>query len=457
MSFLSFQYTQKDRKDRKDTSKAKRMIQSHTIQAVKEVPVMDVIGQYVNLRRRGATYKGLCPFHDERTASFYVHPAKNIFKCFGCGASGDGIKFIMDYERKTFVEAVELIAAITGISIERTERTQRTPPKPKKCKPQPAQFDTIPAELLDTSTPDIAQNSLTAQIGDLVGADVVQDVLQDYRITLERDGFIHYPQIDRAGQYRTGKSIQYKDGHRTSSFRWVHNWLKNSLPANFTLKQCFTGEHLINTKPVAIVEGQSTMLFMAALGKAGAKYHIEQLQYFSSFTWIATGGVDGIGWKDEQVLKALAGKSVVLFPDAGFYDTWLADAEQMQEHGIRVQVSQRIENKLQRNQDLRDWFMLFADDIRKLCRQDHLINQVFSKDMLPHGNSFRTGREFNNITLAMFYAKDGSTYDVLFDSTGEWIRPGEQQDVVQRLAAHYQKHFEAARFDDQPCLIHLCN
>src|SRR5437867_4161655 len=99
------------------------MIESQTIQAVKDVPVMDVIGQYVNLRRRGATYKGLCPFHDERTPSFYVHPAKNIYKCFGCGAGGDAIKFVMEYERKTFVEAVELIADLNGISMERTHRT----------------------------------------------------------------------------------------------------------------------------------------------------------------------------------------------------------------------------------------------------------------------------------------------------------------------------------------------
>ncbi len=184
------------------------MIQSNTILAVKDVPVMDVIGHYVNLRRRGATYVGLCPFHDERTPSFSVHPVKNIYKCFGCGVGGDAIKFVSDYERKTFVEAVELIAGITGISIEKTERTERTQPKQNKRKPQSAPFDTIPLSLLDISTLDIASNSLTVQIAELVGADVVQDVLHEYKISLEANGFISYPQIDKAGRYRTGKSIQ---------------------------------------------------------------------------------------------------------------------------------------------------------------------------------------------------------------------------------------------------------
>lgn len=439
------------------------MIQSHTIQAVKDVPVMDVIGQYVNLKRRGATYVGLCPFHDERTPSFYIHPAKNIYKCFGCGAGGDALKFVMEYEQKTFVEAVELIAGITGISIERTQRTERTQPQPKKRKPQPAPFDTIPLSFLDTITPDIASNSLTAQIAEIVGADVVQDVLKDYRIALEANGFINYPQIDRAGKYRTGKSIQYKDGHRTKvNPIWTHNKLSKELPANFIYKQCFTGEHLINTKPIAIVEGQSTMLFMAALGKAAMKYHIQQLKYFSSFTWIATGGSDGIGWKDENVFKALAGKDVVLFPDAGFYDQWVADAELMQEHGIKVQVSQLIEGKykseqLKYNQDLRDWFMLYADEIKQLCRHGRLINQINSNDIVCMMGETHTGKEFNRLIIAGIKTNTGKVYDLLFSADGELVTPGEQAEAVQHLASFFEKNLIPMYLDNVPCWGHIDN
>jgi hypothetical protein len=372
------------------------MIISSTIQAVKDVPVMDVIGQYVKLRKRGANYIGLCPFHDERTPSFAVHPAKNMFKCFGCGTGGNALRFVMDYEKKTFFEAVELIAGISGIAIEteqRTKRTRWTQAKPNKKAFKPAPFDTIPLTLLDSRTPDVSANSLTRQMAAIGGEDVVKDILQEYKISIEADGFINYPQIDKDGRYRTGKSIQYKDGHRTGYFKWTHDELKkkNILPANFNQKQCFTGEHLVSSNPVAIVEGQSTMLFMAALAKAASKYNVSRLKNFAGFTWIATGGSDGIGWKDEQVMQALKSKDVVLFPDAGFYDQWFNDAELMQEHGVKVQVLQLIESKynagqLKYNEDLRDYFMVFSNDIKDLCKPvtappTNLLN-IHSKDVL---------------------------------------------------------------------------
>lgn len=439
------------------------MIQSQTIQAVKNVPLMDVIGHYVNLRRRGATYIGLCPFHDERTPSFAVHPTTNIYKCFGCGAGGDVIKFVMEYKRKTFAEAVEFIAGLTGISIERTERTEKTQSKPFKRKPRCAPFDTIPLSLLDTSTLVISANSLTTQIAEMVGQDVVKDVLQEYRISLQPNGFINFPQIDKTGRYRTGKSIQYRNGHRTGCFKWTHDELKKkcTLPASFMQKQCFTGEHLINTKPVAIVEGQSTMLFMAALGKAAMKHHIQQLKYFSSFTWIATGGVDGIGWKDEQIWKALVGKDIVLFPDAGFYNVWVADAELVQEYGIKVQVSQLIETKykggqIAHNKDLRDWFMLFADEIRQL-KQDYLNNQIFSNDIVSMMGETHTGKEFNQFIITGIKTSNGSMYDLFLNANGEFLRHGEQAETMQHLAAFYDKKLTSLFWDDIPYWAHKYN
>jgi hypothetical protein len=436
------------------------MIQIHSIQAVKDVPATDVIGQFVKLHRRGAMYNGLCPFHDERTASFYVHPTWNVYKCFGCGAKGDVIKFIMNLQRKTFVEAVEVIAGVAGINIKRTERTTRKLPQPNKCKPQRAAFDVIPLSFLDGGTPDVASNSLTAQIADLVGEEVVRDVLQDYRISLDSDGFIHYPQIDRAGRYRTGKSIQYKDGHRTGLFRWSHSWLKSQLPTCFTLKQCFTGEHRIATNPVAIVEGQSTMLFMAALSKAALKYKIKLLQPFSRFTWITTGGADGIGWKDEQVINALRGKEVVLFPDAGFYDRWQSDAEIMREHGINVQVSSIIEtkhanNQLKYNDDLRDWFMLFADDIRKLCKQGQTMNCIYSREICSVESDVYTGKDFDHIIIVCFRMNSGNQYDCLFTADGTAVIPGEQSEAVEQLARFYVKKLEQFYLDDAPCWVHI--
>ena len=66
--------------------------------------IVDVVSQYVKLNKRGSTYFGLCPFHNEKTPSFSVTPAKQMYYCFGCGAGGNVITFVMEYENYTFVE-----------------------------------------------------------------------------------------------------------------------------------------------------------------------------------------------------------------------------------------------------------------------------------------------------------------------------------------------------------------
>lgn len=80
--------------------------------------IVDVVSEFVQLRRRGVNYIGLCPFHDERTPSFNVNPARGIFKCFGCGKSGDAARFLMEHEQMTFPEALRWLANKYGIQIE---------------------------------------------------------------------------------------------------------------------------------------------------------------------------------------------------------------------------------------------------------------------------------------------------------------------------------------------------
>lgn len=80
--------------------------------------IVDVVSEFVQLRRRGVNYVGLCPFHNERTPSFNVNPARGIFKCFGCGKSGDSARFLMEHEQMTFPEALRWLANKYGIQIE---------------------------------------------------------------------------------------------------------------------------------------------------------------------------------------------------------------------------------------------------------------------------------------------------------------------------------------------------
>ncbi|WP_305870592.1 DNA primase [Helicobacter pylori] len=82
------------------------------------VSVVDVIEKYMDLYKCGANLKACCPFHDERSASFFVSQEKNIYKCFGCGAYGDALKFLQEYKKLSFIEAVEEVAQIYDYALE---------------------------------------------------------------------------------------------------------------------------------------------------------------------------------------------------------------------------------------------------------------------------------------------------------------------------------------------------
>ncbi len=87
--------------------------------------IVEVISEYVRLHKSGTNYKGLCPFHQEKTPSFFVSEAKKIFHCFGCGASGDVFGFLMQYEKLSFQGAARLLAQKKGIALPERELTPR--------------------------------------------------------------------------------------------------------------------------------------------------------------------------------------------------------------------------------------------------------------------------------------------------------------------------------------------
>jgi len=91
-----------------------------------QADIVRVIGEYVRLKKSGANFTGLCPFHQERTPSFAVHPVKQIYHCFGCGAGGDVFKFVMEMEKSTFPEAIRTVAEKCGIAV----------PKPRERSPE---------------------------------------------------------------------------------------------------------------------------------------------------------------------------------------------------------------------------------------------------------------------------------------------------------------------------------
>jgi DNA primase len=98
------------------------LISKETIQAIQSrIDIVDIVGSFVKLKRRGSNYLGLCPFHNEKSPSFTVSGAKEIYKCFGCGKSGNSIGFIMELEKYSYVEALRWLANKYNIEIEETE------------------------------------------------------------------------------------------------------------------------------------------------------------------------------------------------------------------------------------------------------------------------------------------------------------------------------------------------
>ena len=100
------------------------MIPQETVDLILDTArIEDVIGDFVTLKRRGANLVACCPFHNEKTPSFYVSPSKGIYKCFGCGKAGSAVGFLMEYEHSTYVEALRYLAKKYHIEIQEEEES----------------------------------------------------------------------------------------------------------------------------------------------------------------------------------------------------------------------------------------------------------------------------------------------------------------------------------------------
>jgi DNA primase len=100
------------------------MIDQQTIEKIIDAAdIVDVVGDFITLRRRGVNFIARCPFHDEKTPSFTVSPAKGLFKCFGCGKGGNAVSFIMEHERLSYIEAIKYLGKKYGIEIQEKEQS----------------------------------------------------------------------------------------------------------------------------------------------------------------------------------------------------------------------------------------------------------------------------------------------------------------------------------------------
>lgn len=102
------------------------MITQDSIEALKaRLDIVDVVGSYIELKRAGANFKAPCPFHDEKSPSFTINPARQKYHCFGCGAGGDSINFVMEYEKLNYPEAIEKLASSVNFTLHYTDNKER--------------------------------------------------------------------------------------------------------------------------------------------------------------------------------------------------------------------------------------------------------------------------------------------------------------------------------------------
>jgi len=107
--------------------------QSFIADLLNRVDIVDVVGQHVKLKKAGANYQGLCPFHSEKSPSFSVSPTKQFYHCFGCGAHGSAISFLMEYSGLGYVDAIEDLARSVGLDVPREERSANNVARQKQA------------------------------------------------------------------------------------------------------------------------------------------------------------------------------------------------------------------------------------------------------------------------------------------------------------------------------------
>ena len=308
-----------------------------TIRRIKEAAnIVDVVGDFVKLKKSGVRYLGLCPFHDDKhLGSFVVYPKGNVFKCFKCDAKGGPVEFIMKHENLTFPDAIRWLGKKYSIETDMTDFNY-TPPPPRP-KPAPLPMLALPMAMVESRESGREQNTLVQWLRTGIRWDATQrrridNVLKAYHVGHARQGHTIFWQIDNDGIVHTGKMMLYRpDGHRDREARYGFDWIHSALFRDKRLPQwdeekqeakpTLFGLHLLDRygpfATVNIVESEKTALIMAiAYGN-----HTGQV-------WMACGGLEML---NRERLKPITEqhRRIVLYPDRDGIDRWRAKLENL--------------------------------------------------------------------------------------------------------------------------------
>lgn len=321
------------------------MIDDFTIQKVKDsARIMDVVSDYVSLKRQGSEFTGLCPFHADRHAgNFMVSPSKNFAHCFVCDETYDPIEFIMRMEDVDFLDAIRLLAKKYGIYIdEKQERIEQKaeprplpPQKPKRYWP----FEWVSRYMADGS--DNFVRWIYSLPWDGAQRARIKPALESYAVghshfneknretgEMETHDFTMFWQIDEQFRVCNAHFMKYKeDGHRIKDkdqypTTWLHARMKRASVGRFDADKenpsyCLFGLHRMVSNPNAvinIVESEKTAILM------DIAYGCTSRQI-----WMACYGLGNLT-NSHELLRPLieANKRIVLYPDHDGVDEWIA-------------------------------------------------------------------------------------------------------------------------------------
>ena len=342
-----------------------RIIIERVLDAAK---IEEVVSDFVDLKKKGVRYLGLCPFHaDRHLGSFVVYPKKQCFKCFVCGEKGGVVEFLKKHEHLSFPDAIRWLGKKYNIETDMNDFNY-TPPPPRPA-PPPLELLVLPKYLMAHTLLNVKQNTLVKWIMTGIHWDTVQmgrinEVLNAYCVGNSRQGMAIFWQIDEKGQLRTGKMMKYypeghpKFGHRDKDSKYNFDWIHSTLirhrdpetgqmtdeppyphpdlfnPDKQEMQSCYFGLHLLNRykrkdveQTVCIVESEKTALLMAiAYGN-----HTNQV-------WMACGGLENLT-RDKLRPIIEQRRRIVLYPDRDGITKWQQKADSLYYDRVEIDTT----------------------------------------------------------------------------------------------------------------------
>lgn len=354
--------------------------------------IVDVVGDFIELRKRGVEYQGLCPFHDDHTlGNFSVNPNKNCYKCFSCGAGGDAVKFLMEYNgsRLSYPDALRYLAKKYSIPIPDDNDDERwkhiKPAKPREIVEVHKELLVMPRSMVLMTAKNQQPNIFIDWFRHLPWANDptnnqlsrVVETLWLYCVGGWTDGRVCFWQIDEQGRPHGGKLMRYgNDGKRdkTENPGWMHNQkgIREQLDLEHNeYRATLFGLHLLNRYPQAtinIVESEKTALICA-----NAYGHPERS------LWMACGGLKFLKLESLQPLID-QGRRVWLWPDKDGVEDWTQKCEHLLSDRVSITTRYLDENWVPDDGEKAD----VADIILRLIkRPDTYVKRTAQKADVP--------------------------------------------------------------------------